>query len=103
MQFFENITKFIHKTFGIGVYKGKINDSTIMVEFSSGTKKISTKVFSLGLMSEVGKPMSGDKTIDNATTEVKVPQKTIQYDSSKVHIGEKNILEASVSNNNLFD
>lgn len=99
MEFIQDITKFKHKVFGIGTYRGKHNIDSMIVEFDSGKKVIAFKAFDMGLIKELKsveyKPVIISDSSDTSKMDIKfVDGDKIQYDSSETKLGGYNLLES---------
>lgn len=86
MRLIEKETKLKHKKFGEGVFQSKSSDSAIIVHFPKyGEKLLSISAFESGFL----------ELVDGEENEVDLNDNSPeQFDTSKIQIGGKNILEA---------
>lgn len=98
MNLVENITKIEHKKYGVGTLVNKDSNMFITVSFPKiGNKKFSISSFKEGILKIVEESVSvKEKEIFNENSD-----DIIQFDSASMQMGNRNVIEAMVSNNNL--
>lgn len=101
MKLVENVTKLIHKTYGIGVFKTQYSEVAITVFFPIyGNKNFLLTAFHNGLL-KIYEPEE-KKYQKQSEKMIRNEKSIIQYDTSNLQIGEKNVLEAYASNKSLI-
>jgi cytoskeletal protein CcmA (bactofilin family) len=103
MQFIKNKTKLKHKIYGVGVFKEKYSESAITVTFPVyGDKNLALTAFKNGLLKVIDTGEGDEKRMPSNNGTNESGNGVVQYDTSSIQIGEKNILEAHCSNKSLL-
>lgn len=102
LQLIKNKTKLKHKTFGDGIFKGK-SEKAITVTFPLyGDKNFTLASFKNGFLKIVDTDEENEIEMSSIRGINESGNGIVQYDTSTIRIGEKNILEAFCSKTSLL-